>query len=189
MRFNFYHDHSILRPNDVKLQYAIHVCSRRVEILAIVAKRLPFCSHTHLITTSRVILFLKPRICRFFFQKSDWSPNIIFNNSLALVLSTFIRNHITSTLRKYSIVCLVDKVINNTFIHNTLYRHCSLYPRFKCYASSSFSDSHNKKKMYILYSLYTNRTHLSSNGYINMYKMYMWNLWPFKRKLLNIVFW
>lgn len=70
VRVNFYHDHSILRPNDVKLQYAIHVCSRRVEILAIVAKRLPFCSHTHLITTSRVILFLKPRIRRFFLNKA-----------------------------------------------------------------------------------------------------------------------
>lgn len=44
----------------------LYVCSRRVEILAIVAKKLPFCTHTHLITTSRVILFLKPRICRFF---------------------------------------------------------------------------------------------------------------------------
>lgn len=68
VRFNFYHEHSFLRLNDVKLQY--DVCSRRVEILAIVAKRLPFCTHAHLITTSRVILFLKPRICRFFFNKA-----------------------------------------------------------------------------------------------------------------------
>lgn len=68
VRVNFYHDHSILRPNDVKLQYAIHVCSRRVEILAIVAKRLPFCSHTHLITTSRLILFFETTDKKIFSQ-------------------------------------------------------------------------------------------------------------------------